>query len=103
MNFRSIRTELRKMGRKNLFNMLMSQKESKCLLNGLCSLHFDYKGYTFCLSEILGEGCESERLKKLEKEACEREESQLPQENVGESLFDDMVTSSYNLVKREDI
>jgi len=83
--------------------MLMSQKESKCLLNGLCSLHFDYKGYTFCLSEILGEGCESERLKKLEKEACEREESQLPQENVGESLFDDMVTSSYNLVKREDI
>jgi len=42
------------MGRKNLFNMLMSQKESKCLLNGLCSFHFDYKGYTFCLSEILG-------------------------------------------------
>jgi len=103
MNFRSVRTELRKMGKKNLLNMLMSQKESKCLLNGLCSFHFDYKGYTFCLSEILGEGCESERLKKLEKEASECEEAQLLPENVGAPLFDEMVTSSYNLVKREDI
>jgi len=83
--------------------MLMSQKKSKCVLNGLCSLHFDYKGYTFCLSEILGEGCESERLKKLEKEACERIEAQLPQENVEAPLFDGTVTSSYNLIKEEDI
>ena len=90
MNFRSVRTELRKMARKNLLNMLMNQKESKCLLNGLCSLHFDYKGYTFCLSEILGEGCESERLKKLEKEACEREEAQAPRENTDAPLFDCM-------------
>ena len=103
MNFRSVRTELRKMRRKSLFNMLMSQKESKCLLNGLCSFHFDYKGYTFCLSEILGEGCESERLKKLEKEACEREEARLPQENVEAPLFDGMKSSSYNLIKEEDI
>ncbi|HXX32833.1 MAG TPA: hypothetical protein VEM15_00025 [Thermodesulfobacteriota bacterium] len=102
MNFRSVRTELRKMGRKNLLNTLMNQKESKCLLNGLCSLHFDYKGYSFCLSEILGEGCESERLRKLEKQACEREETQLPQENVKAPLFDDMETSSYNLIEKEN-
>ena len=82
--------------------MLMSQKESKCLLNGLCSLHFDYKGYTFCLSEILGEGCESERLKKLEKEACEREEAKLPPENAEAQLFDGTATSSYNLIEEED-
>jgi hypothetical protein len=91
------------MGRKSLFKMLMSQKESKCLLNGLCSLHFDYKGYTFCLSEILGEGCESERLKKLEKEACEREEARPSQENVEAPLFDGMKSSSHNLIKEEDI
>lgn len=82
--------------------MLMSQKESRCLLNGLCSLHFDYKGYTFCLSEILGEGCESQRLKKLEKEASECEEARPPQENVEALLFDGMKSSSYNLIK-EDI
>ena len=99
MNFRSIRTELRRMGRKNLFNMLMSQKKSKCVLNGLCSLHFDYKGYTFCLSEILGEGCESERLKKLEKEACEREEAQASRENTDAPLFDCMHGSSYNFIE----
>jgi hypothetical protein len=103
MNFRLARTELRKMGRKNLVNMLMSQKESKCLLNGLCSLHFDYEGYTFCLSEILGEGCESQRLKKLEKEACKREEAQLLQEDLEAPLFDCMESSSYNLIKGEDI
>jgi hypothetical protein len=101
MNFRSVRAELRKMGRKNLFKMLMSQKESKCLLNGLCSLHFDYNGYTFCLSEILGEGCESERLKKLEKEACEREEAQASPENIDAPLFDCMERPSYNFI-RED-
>jgi len=102
MNFRSVRTELRKMGRKNIFTMLMSQKESKCLLNGLCSLHFDYKGYTFCLSEILGEGCESQRLKKQEKEACEREEAQPPRENVETPLFDCMRSLSCNLIVEED-
>ena len=76
MNFHSVRSELRRMGSKNLFKMLMSQKESRCILNGLCSFHSVYKGYAFCLSEVLGEGCESQRLKKLEKETCEREEGQ---------------------------
>jgi|GEM_PF-489060 hypothetical protein len=96
MNFHLVRLELRRIGRKNLFKMLMSQKESTCVLSGLCSFHFDYKGYTFCLSEILGEGCESERLKKLEKEACEREEARASQENVDFPLFDCLRRSSYN-------
>ncbi len=102
MNFIFVRAELRRMGRKNLFKMLMSQKESKCLLDGLCSFHFDYKGYTFCLSEILGEGCESEKLRKLEQEACEREEAQASRENVDAPLFDCVKGSSYNLIGKED-
>jgi hypothetical protein len=97
-----VRSELRRMGRKNLFKMLMSQKESKCILNGLCSFHFEYKGYTFCLSEVLGEGCESEKQKKLKKEACDREEAEASRENFEIPLFDCIRRSSYNLVKRED-
>ncbi len=101
MNFVLVRAELRRMGRKNLFKMLMSQKESKCLLDGFCSLHFDYKGYTFCLSEILGEGCESEKLEKMEKEMCEREEAQTSQEDLEVPLFDCMKRSSYNSIREE--
>ena len=102
MNFRLVRSELRKMGRKNLFKMLMSQKESRCILNGLCSFHFEYKGYTFCLSEVLGEGCEPQRLEKLEKETCEREEGQSHRENVEVPLFDCSRRASYNLIRVED-
>jgi len=74
MNFHLVRTELRRLGKKHLFHMLMNQKESECLLNGLCSFRFEYKGYIFCISEVLGKGCESQRLKKLEQEACKSEE-----------------------------
>jgi hypothetical protein len=102
MNFHLVRSELRRMGRKNLFKMLMSQKEPKCILNGLCSFHFRYKGYTFCLSEVLGEGYEWQRLKKLEEETCEREEGHSSQENVEVPLFDCMRRSPYNLIREED-
>ncbi len=102
MNFILVRAELRRMGRKNLLKMLMSQKESKCILNGLCSFHFGYKGYTFCLSEVLGEGCESEKQKKLEKEACDPEEAEASRENFEIPLFDCIRRSSYNLDERED-
>ena len=101
MKFRLVKAELRRMGRKNLFKMLMSQKESKCLLDGLCSLHFQYKGYTFCLSEVLGEGCESEKLKKLEKEASEREEAQASQENTDVPLFECTKGPSYNFIEEK--
>ena len=66
----------------------MSQKESECLLNGLCSFHFKYKGYTFCLSEVLGRGCDIENLKRLEKEICEDEEGSFSQERVKVPLFE---------------
>ena len=88
MNFHLVKIELRRLGKKNLFNMLMSQKESRCLLHGLCSFRFEYKGYTFCISEVLGEGCESQRLKKLEREASEAKEELISKKNVEAPLFD---------------
>jgi hypothetical protein len=99
MNFHSVRLELRGSGRKKLFKILMSQKESKCLMHGFCSLLFKYEGYTFCLSEVLGHGCEIENLKKLEEEICKSEEGPSSEENADTSLFDCIGRSSYNLMK----
>ncbi len=96
MDFHSVRAEVRRLGKKRLFKMLTGQKESRCLLNGLCSLRFEYKGYTFCISEVLGEGCELEKLKKLEQEACEAEEGLMSEEKVEVPLFDWMKSPSYN-------
>ena len=87
MNFDSVRLELRRLGSKRLFKILVNQKESKCLMHGLCPLLFKYKGYTFCLSEVLGQGCEIESLKKLEKEICKSEEGPFSEE-AELSLFD---------------
>ena len=99
MNFHSVRLELRSLGKKKLFRILMNQKESKCLLNGFCSLIFKYKGFTFCLSEVLGQGCEIENLQKLEKEISKSEEGSPFEENEKVSLFDRTGRSSYNLIR----
>lgn len=101
MNFLSVRSELRRLGSKKLFKILMNQKESKCLLNGFCSLLFRYEGYTFCLSEVLGRGCEIENLKKLEKEICKTEEGPSSEAKAEVSLFDCIGRSSYNLIRAE--
>ncbi len=103
MNFRSVRSELLKLGNKRLFKLLMTQKESKCLLNGFCSLLFKYKGYAFCLSEVFGRGCEIENLKKLENETCQAEEDPSPEEKLEASLFDCLGRPSYNLIRIEGI
>ncbi len=102
MNFRSVRSELHRLGKKKLFKILMNQKESKCLMYGFCSLRFKYEGYTFCLSEVLGQGCEIENLKKLEKEICRIEEPP-SEEEAGVSLFDCIGRSSYNVIRTENI
>ncbi len=96
MNFHSVRAEVRRLGKKNLFEMLMDQKESRCLLNGLCSFYFEYKGYTFCISEVLGKGCESQKLKKLEQGACEAKEEPMVADQTEAPLFDWMKGPSYN-------
>jgi hypothetical protein len=71
MDIQSTREKLRKLRRKKLFETAMNQRKSRCILNGYCPLHFRYEGYTFCVSEVLGKGCEVQKLEKLEKEICQ--------------------------------
>jgi hypothetical protein len=74
MDIQSTREKLRKLKSKKLFETAMSQRKSRCILDGYCSLHFRYEGYTFCLSEVLGKGCEVQELEKLDKEICQSDE-----------------------------
>ena len=94
MSFHSVRIELRRLGSKSLFRVLMSQRESECLRNGLCSFRFKYRGYTFCLSEVLGRGCEVESLKKLEKEIDANKEGSPSQKKADVPLFECVKRSS---------
>jgi hypothetical protein len=64
------RAELKRLGRVTLLKMAFSQKEKRCVLSGLCPFYLSYKGRGFCISEILGEGCQEERLRRL----CPEEE-----------------------------
>ena len=61
------RNELRKIGRANLFKLASRQRISRCVVSGeTCGFYLHYKGFGFCLSEILGQGCQIERMEKLE-------------------------------------
>lgn len=68
MDILKSRIELQRMSRRDLFKMALNQKMSKCLIGGRsCSFYLQYKGNHFCVSEILGEGCQVERLEYLEE------------------------------------
>ncbi len=75
MDFYSIKGELRRLGVRNLFEIVINQRESKCVLNGLCPYYFKHRGYGFCLSEILGKGCEFQKLEKLQEQICQTDET----------------------------
>jgi hypothetical protein len=56
------RSELRRMPQGILFNLAANQRISKCLIGGAaCPFYFCYKGFHFCISELLGQGCQIER------------------------------------------
>jgi len=62
------RFELKMMNRRDLFNLAVSQKISKCLIGGRpCCYYLQYRGSSFCVSEILGKGCQVESLEQLEQ------------------------------------
>ena len=62
------RNELRKMGKRHLFRLVSAQRISGCLIGGqVCGLYLHYKGFNFCVSEIMGEGCQVERTAKFEE------------------------------------
>ena len=41
--------------------MVLDQKERRCVLGGVCPFLFEYQHILFCVSEILGQGCQVER------------------------------------------
>jgi hypothetical protein len=70
MDILEAKHELQKMPTGNLLQMAMGQKLSKCLVGAKsCGYALLYKGIRFCVSELLGRGCLSEKLgegKRLE-------------------------------------
>jgi hypothetical protein len=75
-----IKAELRKMTKGDVLRMVFSQKERKCLLGGVCPFLFEYQHILFCVSEILGQGCQVERrrLDSVQEAQGEIEGSQGP-------------------------
>jgi hypothetical protein len=78
MNVLKSRAELRKMKRGNLLKLAAYQRISKCLIGGVaCRFYLHHKGHTFCVSEILGQSCQIEKLKRLEELSQEEEKIDL--------------------------
>ena len=76
------KSELRTMRKEDLLRMVSSQKERKCVLGGLCRFLLEYRRILFCVSEILGQGCqvERQRLDSGQEAESESESSQRPKE-----------------------
>jgi hypothetical protein len=67
MDVYEARSELRRMRGGDLLRWVFAQRISRCLIGGrTCGLCMRYKGFKFCVSEIMGEGCQLEGIKKLE-------------------------------------
>lgn len=75
------RAKLRQMAKANLLKMAFCQKEKKCLLGGTCPFLLEYQCILFCVSEILGQGCQIEKLRLLSDENA-RSEDEISQEAV---------------------
>ena len=79
MDFYQARNELRRMSRRHLLSLASTQRVSKCFLGGrACCLHLHYQGSNFCISEIMGEGCQVERSAKGEEVYQSQDETSCP-------------------------
>jgi len=74
MSIDTVRAELRRLGAGRLLKMAINQKESRCILIGLCPFYFKYQGNGFCVSELLREGYQVERIRKLQEELSQDDE-----------------------------
>lgn len=103
-----IRVKLRKMGKTELLKLVTKQKISSCLVGGtLCRFHLHYKEYTFCASEIVGHGCQLEKLKRLE-EVYSEDERRVPftplLQNLGmEFLYAERKTAEFKVYVKDEI
>jgi len=62
------------MAKANLLKMAFSQKEKKCLLGGTCPFLLAYQCILSCVSEIMGKGCQIEKLRLLSNENAQSED-----------------------------
>ena len=68
MDILKTRYELRRMSTGDLFKLVLNRKISNCLIGGRpCGFLLQYYGSNFCVSEILGKGCQVERSEQLEQ------------------------------------
>jgi hypothetical protein len=68
------RAKLRQIAKANLLKMAFRQKEKNCALGGACPFLLEYQCILFCVSEILGQGCQIEKLRLLSDENAQSEE-----------------------------
>ncbi len=73
-----LKAELRKLRERDLLRMVLNQKERKCVLGGKCPFLLEYRRILFCVSEILGQGCQVER-QRLDSGQDAQSESEGPQ------------------------
>ncbi len=73
-----LRAELRRIRKGDVLRMVLNQKEKKCLLGGVCPFLLECQRILFCVSEILGKGCqiERQRLDSVQQAQSEGESSQ---------------------------
>jgi len=68
------RSELKRMSRGSLFTLGANQRISNCLIGArACGFSLHHQGIHFCVSELMGKGCEVERLEQLEQFYREKE------------------------------
>jgi hypothetical protein len=79
MDVRKARYELRRMSTGDVFKLALNWSISYCLIGGRpCGFLLQYKGSIFCVLEILGKGCQVERLMQSEQLYDEREKVTFP-------------------------
>ena len=74
MDVLKARYELRSLSTGDLFKLALHSRMSYCLIGGRpCGFLLQYKGSNFCVSEILGKGCQVGRLMQFGQLYDERE------------------------------
>ncbi len=74
MDILKARYELRRMSAGDILNLALNWRISYCLIGARpCGFLLQYKGSIFCVSEILGKGCQVGRLMQLEQLQLEDE------------------------------
>ncbi len=58
-----IKSELRRLAKGDLLKMVFGQAEKNCILGGTCPFLSNYQQILFCVSEVLGQGCQMEKLR----------------------------------------